>query len=213
VAIYPAHSTHRLQPLDIGLFSPLANYYSQELDRFMAASQGYLSITKREFFALFWPAWQKAFTKRNIDSAWAKAGIWPWSPTTVLQSLQPQCLESASNDASEASPAPIDPGLTWRPMRQAISEAIASKQQQKVWVLVEQLQASKELLIHENSGLKEALRAKKKKEKPKKALFDDDNISQDGWYSPAKIGRQYEVNYQREEQERQEQEAKEAAEG
>jgi hypothetical protein len=32
VAVYPPHSTHRLQPLDIGLFSPLANYYSQELN-------------------------------------------------------------------------------------------------------------------------------------------------------------------------------------
>ena len=33
VAVYPPHSTHRLQPLDVSLFNPLANYYSQELNK------------------------------------------------------------------------------------------------------------------------------------------------------------------------------------
>ena len=29
--VLPPHTTHRLQPLDVGLFSPLANAYSKEL--------------------------------------------------------------------------------------------------------------------------------------------------------------------------------------
>jgi hypothetical protein len=32
LAVYPPHSTHRLQPLDVGVFAPLASYYSQALD-------------------------------------------------------------------------------------------------------------------------------------------------------------------------------------
>ena len=32
VTLYPSHSTHRLQPLDVSLFNPLANYYSQNLN-------------------------------------------------------------------------------------------------------------------------------------------------------------------------------------
>jgi hypothetical protein len=35
VLILPPHSTHRLQPLDVGLFSPLARAYTTELDTFM----------------------------------------------------------------------------------------------------------------------------------------------------------------------------------
>ena len=31
VAVYPPHSTHRLQPLDVSLFNPLANFYSQNV--------------------------------------------------------------------------------------------------------------------------------------------------------------------------------------
>jgi hypothetical protein len=35
LAILPPHSTYRLQPLDVGLFTPLAQYYTQQLDKFM----------------------------------------------------------------------------------------------------------------------------------------------------------------------------------
>jgi hypothetical protein len=34
LAILP-YSTYRLQPLDVGLFRPLAQYYTQQLDQFM----------------------------------------------------------------------------------------------------------------------------------------------------------------------------------
>jgi len=39
VAVYPPHSTHRLQPLDISLFAPLATRYSQELNQFNKLKQ------------------------------------------------------------------------------------------------------------------------------------------------------------------------------
>jgi len=55
VAIYPPHSTHRLQPLDVSLFNPLANYYSQNLTQWITKTQGLCSISKRDFFRLFWP--------------------------------------------------------------------------------------------------------------------------------------------------------------
>ncbi len=32
VALYPSHSTHRLQSLNVSLFNSLANYYSQNLN-------------------------------------------------------------------------------------------------------------------------------------------------------------------------------------
>ena len=35
LAIFPLYATHRLQPLDVSLFSSLAMYYSQELERFI----------------------------------------------------------------------------------------------------------------------------------------------------------------------------------
>jgi hypothetical protein len=46
IAIYPAYSTHRLQPLDIGLFCPLASYYSTILSNFITSTQGYIPVGK-----------------------------------------------------------------------------------------------------------------------------------------------------------------------
>jgi len=43
----PAHSTHILQPLDVGLFSPLQRYYSNGLDAFI--SKGNAGMNKGEF--------------------------------------------------------------------------------------------------------------------------------------------------------------------
>jgi hypothetical protein len=39
VVIYPPHSTHRLQPLDVGCFALLATYYSQNLEALLAAQK------------------------------------------------------------------------------------------------------------------------------------------------------------------------------
>lgn len=85
--VYPPHSTHRLQPLDVSDFAPLANAYSQELDRSLRHSEGRTAISKRHFFCLFWAAFEKAFTEKNVASAWSKTGIWPFSPQKVLRSF------------------------------------------------------------------------------------------------------------------------------
>ena len=84
VAIYPPHSTHRLQPLDVGVFAPLAHYYSEGLDSLIRQSEGHTAMSKRDFFAIFWPAFEKAFTEKNMASAWSKTGILPFDPQKVL---------------------------------------------------------------------------------------------------------------------------------
>lgn len=84
MAVYPPHSTHRLQPLDVSLFALLATYHSQELDQFLYKSQGLCSLTKRDFFRLFWAAWGKAFTISNIESGWKRTGLYHFEPSVVL---------------------------------------------------------------------------------------------------------------------------------
>jgi hypothetical protein len=56
VLILPPHSTHRLQPLDVGLFQPLSTAYLAELDNLTAKSGGIVSMKKRMFWSLFKPA-------------------------------------------------------------------------------------------------------------------------------------------------------------
>jgi hypothetical protein len=56
LAIFPRHSTHTLQPLDVCMFKPLSQAYSDELSVFLERSQGLLPIKKGDFFPLFWKA-------------------------------------------------------------------------------------------------------------------------------------------------------------
>ena len=87
VMILPPHSTHRLQPLDVGLFSPLAVAYGIELATICAKSQGLTHMTKRDFWIPFNKAWKKSFTQKNIESAWAATGIWPQNPDAMLATI------------------------------------------------------------------------------------------------------------------------------
>ncbi|KAI0992477.1 hypothetical protein K3495_g15708 [Podosphaera aphanis] len=40
-------------------------------------------MSKLDFFSIFWEAFEKAFTEKNINSAWEKTGIWPFCPSMV----------------------------------------------------------------------------------------------------------------------------------
>lgn len=94
VLVLPPHSTHRLQPLDLGLFGPLAQYYTRELNTLMFESIGMVAISKRMFWGLFKKAWKKAMTEENIRAAFAKGGIWPINPHVVLSKIvRPKVFE------------------------------------------------------------------------------------------------------------------------
>jgi hypothetical protein len=85
--ILPPYTTHRLQPLDVSLFSPLATYYTNSLQQLMTDSYGMVSMSKRRFWGVFWPAWQQVFTPANIASGFAKTGIWLYAPDEMLAKI------------------------------------------------------------------------------------------------------------------------------
>ncbi len=73
--------------LDVGLFSPLATYYTQRIDRLLAESQGLVHMTKRRFLTFYCVAWECAFTAKNIRSAWEATGIEPFDPDRALATI------------------------------------------------------------------------------------------------------------------------------
>jgi hypothetical protein len=103
LALYPPHSTHILQPLDVSLFSPLAKAYSLELEQFLHDSQGFSRLTKRDFFCLFWESWQKTFTAKNIQSGWRSTGLHPWDPERILVCFTKPEEERPSSSKSSRS--------------------------------------------------------------------------------------------------------------
>jgi DDE superfamily endonuclease len=92
ILILPPHTTHRLQFLDVGLFSPLAKAYTKKLDAYTHGGLGWVSMTKRIFWPLFRDAWNDSFTSKNIKKAFETTGIWPLQPSLTIKQL-----EKASN--------------------------------------------------------------------------------------------------------------------
>ena len=68
----PPHSTHYLQPLDVGLFGPLSTAYSKLLDK--RNKVGLCFVDKIEFLAMLRMARSESFSTANIMAAWAEAG-------------------------------------------------------------------------------------------------------------------------------------------
>ncbi|KAJ6263664.1 hypothetical protein Dda_2233 [Drechslerella dactyloides] len=69
----PPHSSHILQPLDIGCFGPLKQAYSHEVESLVRTYVNHIS--KLEFLTGFHKTFTAAITPKNIRSSFARAGI------------------------------------------------------------------------------------------------------------------------------------------
>ncbi|KAF4634577.1 hypothetical protein G7Y89_g3524 [Cudoniella acicularis] len=79
----PSHTTHKLQPYDVGVFAPLKEAYRDEVDRLFRG--GTNTIGKEHFTSVYSPTRERAFTKRNITSVWAACGLFLFNPDRVLR--------------------------------------------------------------------------------------------------------------------------------
>jgi DDE superfamily endonuclease len=81
----PPHSSHLLQPLDVGIFGPLKKAYGRQIEDMM---QAYIfHITKDDFFPAFYAAFKETMTESNIQGGFRGAGLLPFDPKRVISSL------------------------------------------------------------------------------------------------------------------------------
>ena len=176
VAILPPHSTHRLQPLDVSLFGPLATYYSQELDAHSRLSQGLTGYTKRDFFRNFYSAFDSAFIEANIKSGWLKTGIEPFNPDQVLKIFgerRRDCTEASRVESapSRHSSSCLDTPSAQRTIRRIVNEAVAERDAETEKIIRKlggaciTLSAKLRLAEDREKGYVEALNVEKKKRK------------------------------------------------
>ena len=107
----PSHTSHRLQPCDVSVFSPLKTAYREEVEHL--ERRGANTVNKEHFVLLYRQAREVALTARNIRSGWSKAGLFPFNPSRVLDGM------SAPIEGPFAQPAP--PGL------QGVQEPLSSQ--------------------------------------------------------------------------------------
>lgn len=214
MATYPPHSTHSLQPLDVGIFSPLSKAYSDELEAFLHASQGLSAITKRDFFRLFWKAWNKALSPANIASSWRATGLLPWDPEVVLVRFRENTIQRPSSSESSRSVLQAD---DWRRIERLLKKAVADlhdENTKKLSLTMHHLSTENIMLKSRCKGLEEALLNEKKRRQRGKPLAFQLQAPESGnavFYSPRKIQQARDLQNQKNEDIQQARIAKEEA--
>ncbi|KFZ24719.1 hypothetical protein V502_00815 [Pseudogymnoascus sp. VKM F-4520 (FW-2644)] len=84
----PPHSSHFLQPLDVGCFGPLKSSYSKQIEKMMRMQISH--ITKDDFLAAFLEAFNTSMTTKNIQSGFRATGLVPYNPESVIGRLDPK---------------------------------------------------------------------------------------------------------------------------
>jgi hypothetical protein len=93
----PPHSSHLLQPLDVGCFSVLKRAYGRQIEVLMKSHVNH--VTKVEFFIAFRAAFYATFTEDNVKAGFRGAGLVPPDPEVVISKL----------DVKLRTPTPVSP--------------------------------------------------------------------------------------------------------
>ena len=98
--ILPAHTSHILQPLDVGCYGPLQRIYDNECHKTMR--QNHSIITRYNVCELGCKAYQRALSPENLQSAFRKTGIYPLTMTVINRDLlKPSKVFKPNDDNNE----------------------------------------------------------------------------------------------------------------
>jgi len=84
----PPHSSHFLQPLDVGVFQWLKRAHKNRLKELVR--DGQLVLTRRDFIELLQDILDQAFRRHYILNGWINSGLWPFDRTIVIEKLRGQ---------------------------------------------------------------------------------------------------------------------------
>ncbi|XP_003391501.1 PREDICTED: uncharacterized protein LOC100640141, partial [Amphimedon queenslandica] len=107
----PSHTTHILQPLDIGVFKSFKSNFSKACTNYVSKNPGRV-ITPDLLSSLVSEVWPVSVTHLNIMSGFRKSGLFPFNPSVVNDRLGPSKVfkeESKSNGTPEFAPPTIPP--------------------------------------------------------------------------------------------------------
>ncbi len=96
VVCLPSHTTHALQPCDVGVFGPVASAWKSKVNK---ASRLYILITKSNLLIYYAATQTCTFKPTTVRSAFAKTGIWPLNPNAIPTSAFAPALNTTTQAA------------------------------------------------------------------------------------------------------------------
>lgn len=85
IFVFPPHSTHLLQPLNVNVFGPYKHFHAKAVAE--SVRDGSFEFDKQDFLQHLRGIRHNTFKCFTIQSAFAKTGIWPYNPQVVLSKL------------------------------------------------------------------------------------------------------------------------------
>ena len=182
VLAFPPHSTHRLQPLDVTCFRALARYYSNNLNDWTFNTRGLSRLSKREFWGIFYPAWQSTMSDKVIESAWKQTGLLPLNPEAVLKQVDKHNTEERpqSNHSGASAISASDRRMIQGLISTTVTD-VWRNEAQKLINTVDHLATEVQLLRIENSNLQQAVQLEKKRRKRGRPIFDGLRDEENGY--------------------------------
>ena len=104
VICLPSHTTHILQPCDVGVFGPLSKLWKTQVNK---ASCANIPINKTNLLYYYSQAQKDTFKPSTIQSAFLKTRIFPFNPDIIDQAA----FEPAKNTTTKSS----QPLAAWLP--------------------------------------------------------------------------------------------------
>jgi len=123
----PPHTTHALQPCDVGVFSPLASRWAAEVEKAFDSGEG---VSHQTFLKVYHRAHDQAITPQIIQAAWQKAGIHPLNyneiPASAYLPATNTSINSTLSNLSLVHPMPTAPSTFLPPPRTTPSSGTAT---------------------------------------------------------------------------------------
>jgi hypothetical protein len=195
LAQFRSHATHTVQPLDVVMFKSLSHHYSQELDAYMLQGQGPLSMAKRDFFALFWNAWVTSFQEPLIFKAFETTGLWPQDANVILKRWDISNDPDSSDNPEGSDENDLSTWIKMERRLRGVVKDIHDPGTQQLARAIHHTIVQQDIVSHQNQGLEVAVKRRKQRQKPRKAL-QLEAIEEPGeypgcavWWSPRRIQR------------------------
>ena len=104
----PSHTTHLLQPLDVGVFKSFKSNFNKTCTKYMSDHPGRV-VTVEVLASLVSEAYAGSFTPVNIMKGFKKTGIWPINPGEVTdRQIIPSKALSSKKTPEPSSPTTHD---------------------------------------------------------------------------------------------------------
>lgn len=107
--ILPPHTSHLLQPLDVGVFAPLKRALAEETDAVSRLDSS--RISRVDWVSKLMRARSRALVSSNILAGWRGAGLEPFKPQRVLRELPSRRTSAASPPSTPQGSSALDLSL------------------------------------------------------------------------------------------------------